>query len=129
MPPQYLTRLRIRRLREPRIRFPALRRLLRGAISRGIRREAISSQFTIEVYLDGADIRRADRGIAEETPAPAAEEDDALVKGEEAGKGALEVRGDAVKLAGKVAAFFDDPGGGRVEAVVVAGGEVDDDVV
>lgn len=129
MPPQDLTRLRVRRLCEPRIRLPHLRGLLRGAIGRGIGREAVSAELAVEVDFDGADVRGADGDVGEEAPAPAAEEYDALVEGEEAGERALEVGGDAVEFAGEVAALFDDPGGGRVEAVVVPGGEVDDDVV
>lgn len=56
---------------------------------------------------------------------PAAEEDDALVEGEEAWEGALQVGGDGVEFPGEVAARGADPGNGGVETVVVAWCEVD----
>ncbi len=129
MPSQKPTRTHIRRLRKATIRLASLRGLLCGSIRRRIGSEAISAEFAIEVDFDGADVRGANGGEAEEAPAPAAEQHDALVEGEEPGKGALQVGGDAVEFAGEVAALLGDPGGGGVEAVVVAGGEVDDDVV
>ena len=129
MTPKQPTRALIRRLRKPRMRFPARRRLLRRPIGRGVGRQRVCAQLAIEVDLDGPDVRGADRGAREEAPAPAAEQDDALIECEEARQRALQVRRHAVQLAGEVAPALHDPRHRRVEAVVVAGGKVDDAVV
>ena len=125
MPTKQPTRLGVCRLRKARIRLSTLERFFRCTISRRVRSEAIGAKFAVEVDLDGADVGRADWGEAEESPAPSSEEHDALVQGEEAGEGALEVWRDAVELAGKVAPFFYNPGCRGVETMVVAWGKVD----
>lgn len=129
MPLQHSTSLLVRGLRIPQVRLPPLRGFFGGPVRRRVRRQAVSLQLAVKVDLDRADVGRADGDVAEKAPAPAAEEDDPFVEGEEAGEGALQVGGDAEELSRKVAAALDDPVGGGVEAVVVAGGEVDDGVV
>lgn len=91
------------------MRFPARRRLLRRPIGRGVGRQRVRAQLAIEVDLNGPDVRRADGRAREEAPAPAAEQDDALVECEEAWQRALQVRRHAVQLAGEVAPALDDP--------------------
>lgn len=119
----------VRGLGEARVGLPALCGLVGGEVGRRVRRQAVGAQLAVKVDLDGADVGGADGDVAEEAPAPAAEQHDALVEREEPREGALEVGRHAVELAGKVAAALDDPVGRRVEAVVVAGREVDDGVV
>lgn len=60
---------------------------------------------------------------------PAAVEDDALIEGEEVGNEPSDGRGDREQRAGEVAALADGPVDGRVDAVVVAGGEVEHGVI
>ena len=60
MTPKQPTRAFIRRLRKPRIRFPARDRLLRRPISRGVGCQRVRAQLAIKVDLDGPDVRRAD---------------------------------------------------------------------
>ena len=61
--------------------------------------------------------------------APAAQKRDTLVERKEPWERALEVRRDGVELPSEVAALLSYPCGGGVEAVVVAGREVNDAVV
>nr|GFD54803.1 hypothetical protein [Tanacetum cinerariifolium] len=77
-------RARVRGLGEARVRLAAGGCLLGGAVGGGIRGEAVCAQLAVEVDLDGADVCGADGGVGEEAPAPAAEQDDALVEGEQA---------------------------------------------
>lgn len=116
-------------LGEARVRLAAAGGLVGGEVGGRVGGEAVGAQLAIKVDLDGADVGGADGDVAEEAPAPAAEQHDALVEREEAGQRALQVRRHAVQLAGKVAPALHDPVGRRVEAVVVAWREVDDGVV
>lgn len=119
----------IARLRISHVRLARRLRALGRAICSSVCGQRVCAQLAVKVDADGADVCGADGGVGEEAVAPAAEQDDALVEGEEARQRALQVGRDGVELAGEVAARGHDPGGRRVEAVVVAWREVDDAVV
>src|SRR5687768_16533455 len=91
MSTQHGTGLLIRRLHEPQPRLAPTVRLGCCPIRCRVSSETVGSELAVKVDLDGADVGGADRDVAEESPAPAAEKYDALVEGEEAGEGALEI--------------------------------------
>lgn len=129
MPTQHFARIVVSSLTEPRIWLPPLHRPGRLPIRLGIRRQRIRPQLPIEVDDDRAHIRRPDRRIAEKPMFPPTQQHHAFIQREQARECPLHVRRYRVEFAGEVAAFAAYPAHGRVEAVVVAGREVDDDVV
>ncbi len=85
----------------------------------------VGPQLGLEVGVDGSHVGGAHRGHGEESVPPAPEPGHALVQVEEAGEGGHHAGLDGEQLAREVPPPLHAPVRGGVEAVVVAGGEVD----
>lgn len=88
----------------------------------------MSRRYLVHVDSNGADVRSADWSHRKEAVLPVAVVDDALVHVEQALEPTGHARVDAEQFARKVSSIEHGPVCGRVEAVVVAGRQVDDAV-